>query len=127
MKTKLFGLMAAATLGATLLTACPSGQSEQTASPEPAASAAEAGAASPAAGTAVDAKAIFASKCAACHGANGGGGVGPNLANVEAKGDAHIKDLIVNGSPAKGMPAFGKQGMLTDAEIDALVSYVKTL
>lgn len=126
MKSQLFGLLAVATLGVTLLTACPSNKGGETGSAEssPEASAPANASASSAA---IDAKAIFASKCAACHGANGGGGVGPNLANVEAKGDAHIKSMIENGSPAKGMPAFGKQGMLTPAEIDALVAYVKTL
>lgn len=73
----------------------------------------------------VDAKAIFSQKCAGCHGANGGGAVGPALSNVDAKGDAHIKEFIVNGSPNKVMPAFGAQ--LKPEEVDALVTYVKTL
>jgi mono/diheme cytochrome c family protein len=73
----------------------------------------------------VDAKSIFSQKCAGCHGANGGGGMGPALTTVEAKGDAHIKNRIVNGSPEKGMPAFGQQ--LSAAEVDGLVAYVKGL
>jgi cytochrome c oxidase cbb3-type subunit 3 len=73
----------------------------------------------------VDAKAIFSQKCAGCHGANGGGAVGPALSNVDARGDAHIKEFIVNGSPNKVMPAFGQQ--LKPEEVDALVTYVKTL
>src|SRR5690606_7918336 len=73
----------------------------------------------------VDAKAIFAQKCAGCHGANGGGSVGPALSNVDARGDADIADYIVNGSPNKVMPAFGQQ--LKAEEVDALVLYVKTL
>lgn len=139
MKTKMFGLAAVVSLA--LLTGCPSGEGEQTGS-----TASPAGettttttttttettstdAASPAgeqhAAAGVDAKAIFSQKCAGCHGATGGGGMGPALGDVEAKGDAHIKNVITNGSPTKGMPAFGPQ--LKAEEIDALVAYVKTL
>jgi mono/diheme cytochrome c family protein len=75
----------------------------------------------------IDAKAIFSSKCAGCHGANGGGGMGPSLQHVASKGDAFIKNRIMKGSATKGMPAFGDTGMLKAAEVDALVAYVKTL
>ena len=125
MKTKMFGL--AAVMSLALLTGCPSGEGEQTGSAaSPAAeTTTETAAASPAAAGGVDAKAIFSQKCAGCHGATGGGGMGPALGSVEAKGDEHIKKLIVEGSPTKGMPAFGPQ--LNAEEIDALVAYVKTL
>lgn len=131
MKTMTIGL--AALMSLALLTGCPQGEGEQTGTASPAAtetaatgaSPAAEGAASPATTAAVDASAIFSQKCAGCHGANGGGGMGPALQNVEAKGDEAIHDRIVNGSPDKGMPAFGSQ--LSDAEVDALVAYVKTL
>jgi mono/diheme cytochrome c family protein len=93
---------------------------------------------------------IFGNNCAACHGATGGGGVGPKLAGGEAVltfsdaggggRDAHI-DWVTNGSgPFKGkgygdpnrpggqhiaatggMPAFG--GKLSPEEIAAVVDY----
>lgn len=72
-----------------------------------------------------DAKGFFAANCAACHGATGTGGMGPNLTKVEAKGDKFISNRILNGSPAKGMPPF--KGRLSPAELKALVAYVKSL
>lgn len=68
--------------------------------------------------------AIFAARCASCHGAKGAGGFGPDLRPVEAKGDAFVAERVRRGSP-KGMPAFG--GQLTEAEMAALVLYVKSL
>ena len=82
--------------------------------------------ASPAAGSpAPGAPPMFTQKCAGCHGANGGGGLGPSLAGVEAKGDAFIRERILDGSPTKGMPAF--RASLSDRDVDALVAYVKGL
>lgn len=75
----------------------------------------------------IDAKAIFMQKCSGCHGANGGGGMGPSLQHVATKGDAFIHNRIMKGSATKGMPAFGDSGMLKPAEVDAMVAYVKTL
>ena len=126
MKQSLFGLATAAALGLALLTGCPAEERDATgASP-----AATSGTPTSPGGSAevpashVDAKAIFSQKCSGCHGANGGGGMGPALSNVEAKGDEFIRMRIVEGSPEKGMPAF-KQ--LKPEEVDALVTYVKTL
>lgn len=149
MTHQLFGLGAIAAVSLALLTGCPAEETSETtttttattetsASPAataPVASPVASPLASPAATatpgrkavpeTHVDAKAIFSQKCAGCHGANGGGAVGPALSNVDARGDAHIADYIVNGSPNKVMPAFGQQ--LKAEEVDALVTYVKTL
>lgn len=92
---------------------------------------------------------IFGNNCASCHGATGGGGVGPKLAGGEAKltfpdqptgRDDHIA-WVTNGSggvkgkgygdpnrpggqhiaTTGGMPAFG--GKLSPEEIDAVVDY----
>lgn len=89
---------------------------------------------------------VFAAKgCAGCHGATGGGGVGPALANGDAKitfpdEAAHI-EWVENGSVNRkgqpygdpnraggqrvaksgGMPAF--KGQLTEEEIKAVVTY----
>lgn len=71
-----------------------------------------------------EARAFFASRCVACHGAGGAGGFGPDLRPVEAKGDAFIAMRIQKGSP-KGMPPFEAQ--LSEAEVQNLVEYVKSL
>ena len=101
----------------------------------PAAAASSAATAAPAAGASApaatqqaaaagDGAAVFTkNNCAACHGAKGEGAVGPNLQQVEAKGDAHIRATIENGKGA--MPAFKDQ--IKGAELDALVAYVKSL
>ncbi len=56
-------------------------------------------------------KKTFRRKCKACHGANGEGGVGPNLAdNFWINGDGSpetIYKVIKNGIAEKGMPAWG--------------------
>jgi cytochrome c oxidase cbb3-type subunit 3 len=72
-----------------------------------------------------DAKGFFAQNCAACHGAKGQGGMGPNLSKVEAKGDKFIAERIKKGSSAKGMPPF--ESRLKGDELKALVAYVKSL
>jgi mono/diheme cytochrome c family protein len=91
----------------------------------PAASAAAATTTTAAAGDAAQGKTIFANRCQACHGANGSGGMGPKLADVDKKGDAYIKNTVLKGHPDKGMPSF--EGQLQPAEIDAVVAYVKAL
>ncbi|MCU1463406.1 MAG: cytochrome c class, partial [Acidimicrobiales bacterium] len=81
--------------------------------------------------------------CAGCHGAKGEGGVGPALANGDAKltfpDEAdHISWVSTGSAPFRGkkygatqhgpatggMPAF--KGVLTDAEIIAVVEYERT-
>lgn len=70
------------------------------------------------------ARVFFASRCAGCHGAQGTGGFGPDLRQVELKGDTFIANRIANGSP-KGMPGFA--GQIAGAEFAALLAYVKGL
>ncbi|NVJ68459.1 MAG: cytochrome c oxidase subunit II [Gammaproteobacteria bacterium] len=63
----------------------------------------------------------YNTSCAACHGADGTGGVGPSFIGSDLiKGDIakHI-DIVVNGQAT--MPAFGK--VLTPAEIAAIITY----
>jgi mono/diheme cytochrome c family protein len=86
----------------------------------------------PSAGAAeIDAAAIYKSKCAACHGADGKGQtvMGKNFhlrdlgseAVQKQKGE-EIENIIANG---KGkMPAY--KGKLSEAEIDALVTYIRS-
>lgn len=66
---------------------------------------------------------VYQANCAACHGASGQGGIGPQLGDgavVEQYPDplAH-RSVVVEGRG--GMPAWGSQ--LTEEEIDAVVAY----
>jgi mono/diheme cytochrome c family protein len=70
-------------------------------------------------------QAIYATRCASCHGADGGGGFGPTLAGVVAQQYPNIADqvaLVTNGRGS--MPSFG--GSLTPAQISAVVEYTRT-
>jgi len=65
---------------------------------------------------------IFASNCAQCHtlaAAGSNGQVGPNLDDLSPDQET-VKAQVTNGG--SGMPAFAD--VLTDAEIDAVASYV---
>ena len=89
---------------------------EQTAQPAVAATAAPAPAA--------DGAALFAANCAMCHGADGTGGIGPDLTSADyiyGKDAAAIKTSISSGRP-NGMPNFGNQ--FSAAEITALTEYL---
>jgi cytochrome c oxidase cbb3-type subunit III len=71
---------------------------------------------------------VFAGKCAACHAADGGGIIGPNLTdNAWLHGGTidSIYATINNGVLAKGMPAWGK--LLKGDELEEVVAYVWTL
>jgi mono/diheme cytochrome c family protein len=71
--------------------------------------------------------ALFAAHCSTCHGADGGGGTGPQLAGGVAKQRfPDIEDqvaFVTQGSG--GMPAFG--GELSPAQIRQVVEYTRTL
>jgi cytochrome c oxidase cbb3-type subunit III len=65
--------------------------------------------------------------CAGCHGAAGGGGIGPPLADehwIYGGSDANIYATIVQGRP-NGMPAFGPS--LQGEAAWKLVAYVRSL
>ena len=70
---------------------------------------------------------IYAASCAGCHGADGGGGTGPQLAGGAAvkrfPAVAEQITFVTDGSGA--MPSFG--GRLTPAEIRDVVEYTRTL
>jgi cytochrome c6 len=78
---------------------------------------------------AADGGAIFASKCAGCHGADGtktiaAMGIKPiNTADVKSKGAAGLTATVTNGNGK--MPAF--KGKLSDEEITAVVQHVLSL
>jgi len=81
---------------------------------------------------AADGAAIYKSKCATCHGADGAGqtAVGKSMklrdlrsAEVQKQTDVELTKVIAGGRGK--MPAFGKQ--LTTADVAALVAYIHTL
>jgi cytochrome c6 len=80
-----------------------------------------------------DAPALYKSKCAACHAADGSGSVpmGKQLgvldlrsADVQKQTDAQLTDSITNGK-GKKMPAY--KDKLTDDQIKGLVGYLREL
>ncbi len=82
-----------------------------------------------------DPASIYAAKCAMCHGKGGEGStMAPALKGTDfIKGDAEaIKDVITNGrsGSAKKYPKFPiamPKFKFSDAELDALVKYLKSL
>jgi cytochrome c6 len=77
-----------------------------------------------------DASALFKSKCAGCHGADGtGSAMGKKMgahdfttADVQKMSDAELSDIITNGK--NKMP---KYAALKPEEIKGLVAYIRTL
>ncbi|MFP5229708.1 MAG: c-type cytochrome [Acidobacteriota bacterium] len=74
---------------------------------------------------------LYASNCQACHGANGHNGPAIDHANPGFQAlldDATLRRIISNGMPGTQMPAFAQSagGMLTDAEIDAIVAGMRS-
>lgn len=96
-----------------------------TAAPAAAAEAVPA-AATDSSGGPVDAAALYASKCAGCHGANAEGGYGPDLTGDYEFGKSpdDVRESIAEGREGK-MPGFA--GRLSSEEIDALVDYLLKL
>lgn len=73
-------------------------------------------------------KQIFVQVCAACHGQEGEGGVGPNLVDEYWLHGGDMKDvfsLIKYGVPEKGMPSW--QNQYSAYEIAQLASYIKSI
>jgi mono/diheme cytochrome c family protein len=70
---------------------------------------------------------LFAANCASCHGADGGGGIGPQLAGGAVTHDfPNLDDQVAFVTDGRGgMPAFG--GRLTPAQIRQVVEYTRTL
>ena len=86
----------------------------------------------PVQGNAQDGQAVYTQYCAACHGADAGGGVGPALKNskyIQTAGDDKVFETIANGRPGTAMPAWSqaKGGKLTDAQINDTIAYLHTL
>lgn len=71
-------------------------------------------------------EAIYKSKCAMCHGADGKKAAGHDLssADVQKGSDADLTAVIANGKAPK-MPKYGDK--LKPEEIKGLVAYIRTL
>jgi cytochrome c oxidase cbb3-type subunit 3 len=70
----------------------------------------------------------FGSMCSACHRADAGGNIGPNLTDdwwIHGGAPLEILKTVNEGVLAKGMPAWGK--MLKPDQLLAVVGYVTTL
>ena len=73
-------------------------------------------------------KQVFGQNCAACHRADAGGQIGPNLADdywLHGGTLEQIHKTVVDGVLEKGMPPWGK--VLKPNQLDAVVAYVYTL
>ncbi|MFY9647253.1 MAG: cytochrome c [Terriglobales bacterium] len=73
-----------------------------------------------------DAGAIYKSKCAMCHGADGKKAAGHDLtsADVQKKSDADLTAVITDGKAPK-MPKYADK--LKPEEIKGLVAYIRTM
>lgn len=83
-----------------------------------------------AASAGVDGKAIFASKCAACHGQNGEGkGVYPKVAGLSKDDALKMLNGYVDGTYGKAqkMMMAGQAKALSDAQRVAVAEYIATL
>ncbi len=74
---------------------------------------------------------LYASNCAGCHGANGGGGLALSLADpvyLAIADDPTIRRVIAEGVPGTAMPPFAASsgGMLTADQVDAIVQGIRT-
>ena len=75
-----------------------------------------------------DGRQVFESRCAGCHGIDGRGGErAPDIAlsaKTQRRGDPALAQIITEGSPAAGMPAFST---LDASTTQALVKYLRFL
>jgi mono/diheme cytochrome c family protein len=93
--------------------------------------------ASPTAGSQSEGKKLYATRCVACHKADGSGGVklagnatpnwaDSNLMLLPAHSDSAMRDCIINGKPKSGMVAWVKSGQLKTAQVEDLIAYIRT-
>jgi cytochrome c oxidase cbb3-type subunit 3 len=74
---------------------------------------------------------LYARNCSGCHGPNGTGGVAIGLGDpvyLAIADDATIRRVTADGVAGTSMPAFAQHsgGMLTDDQIDVIVSGIRT-
>jgi cytochrome c oxidase cbb3-type subunit 3 len=73
-------------------------------------------------------KVVFQTNCVACHRADGGGQIGPNLTDdywIHGGTPLEIHTTITEGVLAKGMPPWGK--MLKPEQVNNVMAYVISL
>lgn len=75
---------------------------------------------------AVDGAAIFKAKCAACHGPEGQGKIGPSLKGTSVTAD-QIVDMLTKGNDAKKPPHKKPLSGLSAEDAKAVADFVKTL
>jgi len=73
-----------------------------------------------------DGAAIYKSKCAACHGADGAGKVGPAVKGTSLT-DAQVDEFLTKGVAGKKAPHSKAVTGLTDDQAKAVAAYVKSL
>jgi mono/diheme cytochrome c family protein len=73
-----------------------------------------------------DGAAIFKSKCAMCHGAEGQGKIGPKLQGTQVP-EAQIVDMLTNGVAGKKAPHSKPLAGLTKEQAQAVATHVKGL
>lgn len=73
-----------------------------------------------------DGGATFKGKCAACHGPEGQGKIGPKLAGTSLSAD-QIADLLTKGDDAKKAPHKKALNGLSADDAKAVAAFVKTL
>lgn len=73
-------------------------------------------------------KAAYETRCVACHGTQGQGGIGPNLTDdywLHGARLVEIARVVSNGVADKGMPPWGP--LLKDTEVQSLVAYIRAI
>jgi cytochrome c oxidase cbb3-type subunit III len=78
--------------------------------------------------TVAQGKEVFVSTCAACHRADGGGNIGPNLTDeywLHGGAPDKIFRSALDGVPTKGMPAWGNQ--IGTERVASAVAYLLTI
>lgn len=72
------------------------------------------------------AKGVFFDRCAGCHGVLRKGATGPGLLpeRTRAYGTVVLKSFIFNGTQG-GMPDWGRQGILSEDEVDLMARYIQ--
>jgi cytochrome c oxidase cbb3-type subunit 3 len=71
---------------------------------------------------------VFATTCIACHRADGGGLIGPNLTDstwIHGGSPSQLIQTVTNGWPAKGMPSWGP--ILGAEKVKDVVSFVVSI
>ena len=75
---------------------------------------------------AADGAAVYKAKCAACHGPEGQGKVGPAVKDTSLTAD-QITDLVVKGNDAKKAPHKKAAAGVSAEDAKAAADFVKTL